>query len=65
MDNYNVSERIDGFVVNKGETNIAQDFFNYDTHIEMCYEYSNCQLLEPDEITDGNLGGVLLCYDWR
>lgn len=49
----------DGIVVNQGTMMMEIPFDNYDTHVEMCYEYSDCQLLEPQNSTD--LYGILIC----
>ena len=49
----------DGIVVNQGTMMMEIPFDSYDTHVEMCYEYSDCQLLEPQNGED--LYGILIC----
>ena len=60
-----IFDQVEGFLINQGETNISQDFFYYDTHVQMCYELTDCQLLEPENTTNDNLGGILICQEWR
>lgn len=64
MDNI-IFDQVEGFLVNKGSSNISQNFFNYDTHVQTCYELTDCQLLEPENTSESNLGGILICQEWR
>lgn len=52
---------IDGIIINKGTMTLNIDFDNFDTHVDMCYEFSDCQLLEPEGTDD--LWGILICHD--
>lgn len=57
--NLDMIQPMDGIVVNQGTIMMEIPFENYDTHVEMCYEYSDCQLLEPQDSSD--LFGILIC----
>lgn len=58
--NLSKKEPVDGILINQGTVTLNPDFNNFDTHIFMCYEYSDCQLLEPENDTD-DIYGVLIC----
>lgn len=53
---------IDGIVANKGTIALNLEFEDYDTHVDMCYEFSDCQLLEPISDSD-EMSGILICYE--
>lgn len=41
-----IKEFIDGFLVNRGKLELGTNFNNFDTHIYLCFEYSNTPILE-------------------
>lgn len=55
--------RVDGFLVNKGQIVLEPDFDNFDTHVNMCYEYSKDLLFDP-LIDNNNFGNILICTEW-
>ena len=57
--NVEIIRNVDGMVINQGTITMELPFDSYDTHVEMCYEYSDCQLLEPQNGDD--LYGILIC----
>lgn len=59
--NLEISEPSEGFLVNQGESVLNPAFDEFDTHVYMCYEYTNCQLLEPIGDTTNDLYGILIC----
>ena len=44
-----VLTNINSFIVNKGNRVRNVEFDNYDTHVVMCYEYSEIQILETSD----------------
>lgn len=64
MDKLNNIESLDGIIVNNGEIKLNLNFDNFDTHADMCYEFTNCSVLEPDDnIEIEGLDGVLICRE--
>lgn len=59
--NLEISEPSEAFIANLGEITLNPAFDEFDTHVYMCYEYTNCQLLEPITDTTGDLYGILIC----
>lgn len=55
--------KVDGFLVNKGRIVLEPDFDNFDTHVNMCYEYSKDLLFDP-LIDNNNFGNILICTEW-
>jgi hypothetical protein len=56
----NISEPSEGLVINQGSIILNPDFNEFDTHVYMCYEYSDCQLLEPESSNNNDLYGCLV-----
>lgn len=56
--------RVDGFLINKGQIVLEPEFDNFETHVNMCYEYSKDLLFGPSDSNDDNFGSILICTEW-